>query len=203
MCDFHSTCWRELGQDIQVTHVISNSHSEAIIKAGWRDNEPNRKTVNFEAEWDGEGEMPENNNLIRNFEECSEKLANRIREHYIKLSEAITTGKWLDSYFKDIDTWRDVWAKAIEKGVFVKLPEVWEGGLTITKNTKVDVSNLTKVSKHLYLYEGAQLTAEKLTEVGGYLCLYKEAQLTAEKLTKIGGSLNLYEEARLNAPKLK
>ena len=44
MCDFHSTAWRMSGQDIQVAHLPSNSHSGMIDAAGWRVNEPNRKT---------------------------------------------------------------------------------------------------------------------------------------------------------------
>ena len=49
MCDWHSTAWRLIGQEVQCAHKSNNSHAESIEEAGWRVNEPNRKTIIFEA----------------------------------------------------------------------------------------------------------------------------------------------------------
>ena len=181
MCDFHSTAWRLLGQDIQCAHVAGNSHSTAITEAGWRDNEPNRRTLIFEAEWDGIGEIPESSQLIRNNGECPERLEKAIREHYRRVKEAITTGKYLDSTFADTKKFADVWNKAIANGVSVEIPAVFHGDL--------------------YVYGSAKLDA--LTEVGGYLRVYGSAKLDAPALTKVGGDLYVYGSAKLDAPKLK
>lgn len=79
MCDFHSTAWRVLGQEIQMLHQSDNSHSNMIDKAGWRVNQPNRAPINFEAEWNCEGDMPKEGEFIRNFGECPELLVKKIR----------------------------------------------------------------------------------------------------------------------------
>src|SRR5579859_2435383 len=101
MCDFHSTIWRELGQEVQMFHLPSNSHSEMVQASSWRDNEPNRQTLIFEAEWNGQGEMPSPSRLIRNSGECPERVVNAIMRHYTKLSEALKFGKWFEKYFAD------------------------------------------------------------------------------------------------------
>ena len=77
MCDFHSTAWRLLGQDVQMCHTPNNSHVEMIESAGWRVNEPNRTTVVFEAEWGGVGEVPPAEKLIKNNREESPELVKK------------------------------------------------------------------------------------------------------------------------------
>ncbi|MDB6027545.1 MAG: hypothetical protein JWM68_3768 [Verrucomicrobiales bacterium] len=119
MCDFHSTAWRLLGQEIQMAHDPNNSHSDMIDKAGWRVNQPHRPIVIFEAEWSGDGDVPSNGSLIRNSGECPEKLVAAIRRHYEKLKEAISEGKHLGTYFQEFEKYSDVWArvKALPEGV--------------------------------------------------------------------------------------
>jgi hypothetical protein len=148
MCDFHSTAWRVLGQDIQCAHNSDNSHSGMIEEAGWRDNEPNRAINIFEAEWNGEGELPGNAKLIRNIGECPEQLVRRIRSHYTKLKEAITDGKHFDFYFSDTEKWADVWNRAIANGVAVVMPKVFGGNLYVSGTAKLDA--LTEVGGKPY-----------------------------------------------------
>jgi RNase P/RNase MRP subunit p29 len=82
MCDFHSILGVALGDKFEIIHDPSNSHSGM---AGNLVNKPNRKPVIFEAEWNGEGEIPADGSLIRNSGECPERLTKRIRAHYLKL----------------------------------------------------------------------------------------------------------------------
>ena len=182
MCDFHSTAWRLLGQEIQCAHLPSNSHSESIEAAGWRVNEPNRTPFIFEAEWNGIGELPSDWGLIRNSGECPEKLTKRIRDHYAKLRDAISGGNHLTTYFSDVKKWHDVWSRAIENKVPVTLPSVFPGSIV--------------------LREGATLQADALTEVSGYIYVREGATLTAPKLEK-SSSIDVQEGAKLIAPKLK
>lgn len=93
MCDFHSILGVALGENnFEIRHDKSNSHSGM---AGDIRNEPNRKTVIFEAEWNGQGDLPPDTKLIRNIGECPERLVKKIRDHYIKLKEALVNGKHL------------------------------------------------------------------------------------------------------------
>ncbi|MDE2100938.1 MAG: hypothetical protein KGL39_27070, partial [Patescibacteria group bacterium] len=80
-----------------------------IDEAKWRANKPNEVARVFEAEWDGRGAFPSDNSLIRNADECPEKLKDKIRHHYKKL-QAFLTGKTIDGYFIDGEKYSDVWA---------------------------------------------------------------------------------------------
>ena len=195
MCDFHSTCWRLLGQEIQVAHNQNNSHSDSIKEAGWRDNEPNRKINVFEAEWNGEGEMPPDSKLIRNIGECPEKLVKAIRKHYTKLAEALSSGKHVlaGGYFVS-EKWVDVLLAVAAKKMPVAFPENVGGHLDLSGLTSAKDLVLPKsVGGHLYL---SGLTSAKdlvlPKSIGGYLNL---SGLTSAKdlvLPKsIGGSLYL------------
>jgi hypothetical protein len=162
MCDFHSTAWRLVGQDIQCAHLSTNSHSGMIKAAGWKENQPNRKIQIFEAEWDGVGDLPSDTRLIRNFGECPEKVRNQIRKHYQKLKEAITEGKHFDLYFADTEKWADVWNRAIANGVAVTLPKVFKGHLDVSGSAKLDAPALTEVGGSLDVSGSAKLDAPKL-----------------------------------------
>ena len=174
MCDFHSTCWRLLGQEIQVAHNQKNSHSGAIQEAGWRENEPNRRINVFEAEWNGIGEMPPDSKLIRNSDECPEKLVKAIRSHYIKLNEALTTGKHVlaGGYFSS-EKWVDVLSAVANRNMPVAFPEKVGG----------------------YLNLGGLTSAKDLVlpkSIGGFLNLCGLTSAKGLVLPKsIGGSLDL------------
>ena len=174
MCDFNSTAWRLLGQEIQCAHNQENSHSGASEAAGWRDNEPNRKIVVFEAEWDGEGEMPSDSKLIRNIGECPPQLVKAIRRHYTRLHEAMESGKHCGhgEYFSE-EKWLDVLMAVINGGFAVAFPQSIGG----------------------YLYLRGLTSAKDLVlpqSIGGYLDL---SGLTSAKdlvlPQSIGGSLDL------------
>ena len=156
-----------------------------IEKSGWRENEPNRKTIIFEAEWNGEGDIPADSLLIRNNGECPENVVKRIRAHYQKLKEAIAEGKHLNTHFADHKKWADVWQKAIENGF---MP---------------DFSDVEEFAGYVYLKQGATLTAPKLVKVSGYVYLKQGATLTAPKLVEVSGCVDLQQGATLTAPKLK
>ena len=98
MCDFHSTAWRLIGQDVQMCHLPTNSHSEMIAEAKWRVNEPNRQIQVFEAEGTCEADVK-----IRQSGECPEKVMAAIKRHYRKLEECLKTGEGLriGEYFSD------------------------------------------------------------------------------------------------------
>ena len=167
MCDFHSTAWRLLGQEIQCAHLANNSHGESIAAAGWRVNEPNRKTVVFEAEWDGVGDLPTDEALIRNSGECPHNLITAIRRHYTKLAEAIKTGKHLDGYFADTKKWCDVWNAAIANDVPINLPSVFAGDLTVSGSANIEA--LTKVGGDLTVSPRAKFHAPKLQRNSPFL----------------------------------
>ena len=216
MCDFHSTCWRLLGQEIQVAHNQKNSHSGAIQEAGWRENEPNRRINVFEAEWNGIGEMPPDSKLIRNSDECPEKLVKAIRSHYIKLNEALTTGKHVlaGGYFSS-EKWLDVLVAAVANGMSVAFPErvggsLYLGGLTSAKGLvlpksiggSLDLCGLTSANGLVLpksiggsLYFSGLTSAKDLVlpkSIGG--SLYLRGLTSAKDLVlpkSIGGSLYL------------
>lgn len=110
MCNFHSTAWRKLGQDEQMLHFPHNSHAQMISEAGWRGNEPNRRTIVFEAEWDGVGQFPTDEKLVRNAAECPKQLLAAIRRYYHMVSESIREGKHLD-FFGDMTKYKDIWER--------------------------------------------------------------------------------------------
>ena len=211
-----------IGQDIQVAHLASNSHSEMIKSAGWRDNEPNRKILVFEAEWNGEGELPPDTKLIRNCGECPEKVKSRIKAHYQKLKEALETGRHLDGYFADADKWGDILTEAMNRGHAFDFSKVVSLGGTVyvregatftapvlTKCGTVDVRKgatftapvLPEVSGYVDVREGATFTAPVLTEVSGYVNVMEGATFTAPVLTKCG-SVDVQKGATFTAPVL-
>ena len=184
MCDFHSTAWRMLGQDVQVAHLPNNSHSEMIEKAKWRDNEPNRKIIVFEAEWDGTGEVPSDGKLVRNSGECPEKLMTAIRQHYLRLRKCLISGKHLDGHFKDHTKWADVWSKAMERGF---MP---------------DFSNVVEFCGDVIIEQGATATLPVLKEVSGDVRIGQGATATLPVLEKCGYVI-IGQGATLDAPKRK
>ena len=111
MCDFHSTAWRLVGQDVQMCHLPSNSHSEMIDAAKWRVNEPNKRAVVFEAEWDCQGEIPAVAKLLKhNASECPPQVERAVVKYYKALQECILNGDhWKD--FSEFGKFSDVWAR--------------------------------------------------------------------------------------------
>jgi len=199
MCDFHSILGIAIGENYEIRHDSGNSHSEMANELR---NLPNRQPVIFEAEWNGEGDVPSDGTLIRNNGECPDRLTKKIRDHYIKLKEAITTGKHFDGYFKDTKKWADVWCRAIANNVPIQLPAVFHGNLTVYGSAKLDAPALTEVGGNLYVYASAKLDAPALTEVGGYLTVDGSAKLDAPALTEVGGNLTVDGSAKLDAPAL-
>lgn len=90
MCDFHSVCIRVDGA---LAHVKDNSHSGAVKAAGWVENQPHKRPVFVEAEWDGDGEYPGADKICRIQE--GEKLTAKQREtcdrHYKALADVLNS----------------------------------------------------------------------------------------------------------------
>src|ERR1035437_4838665 len=101
MCNFHSLIGRMLGDVAETFHASHNSHAKMYDDAKWPVNKPNEKVRVFEAEWDCRGAFPSDNSLIRNADDCPERLKKKIREHYQRVQAAINTGKYLDTNFLD------------------------------------------------------------------------------------------------------
>lgn len=196
---FHKTVWRMIGTGIQHLHDGSSSHSAMIAKAGWRENEPNRKTLNFEADWDmmATAMLPPNR-LIRGHHECPERLERRIVEHYNRVFEAVVEGRHLDGYFKNSKQWGDVWEAAANRGVSIAIPSTMENALRIYGHVRLlDLENLTG---SLYVLPGATFEAPNLSDIGITLHVYGVAELKAVR--KIGGHLHVGMGGRVNLPSL-
>ena len=134
MCNFHSTAWRMIGQDIQMCHLPTNSHSKMIEAAGWRENEPNRVTLVFEAEG-----TSENNVKIRQSNECPEKVMVAIRKHYRRLADCVSTGVGVrvGEYFADIEKWSDVWSSLTSLPEKMTWPQTISGSLDLRSLTSL------------------------------------------------------------------
>jgi hypothetical protein len=128
MCDFHSTAWRKIGQDIQMTHLPSNRHSEMIDASGWRVNQPNRTPIVFEAEGTDESDV-----RIRQCGECHEDVIVAIKRHYRKLAKCIETGDGLrvGEYFADYARWSDVWSRVKSLPENMTWPQTIGGSLDL------------------------------------------------------------------------
>lgn len=133
-----------LGQDVQMFHLPSNSHSEMVEQSGWRDNEPNRKTLVFEAEWSGNGEMPDAARLVRNHSECPSLVQAAILRHYSRLAGALKDAGELMAHFEDVKKFHDVWSAAMANGI------------------APDFSEVESFPGSIYVHQGATLTAPKL-----------------------------------------
>ena len=94
-----------------MVHLPNNSHAEMIEKAGWKANEPLRKVVVFEAEWDGQGEIPSAAKLLKNnVSECPVQVERAIVKYYGKLKGFLETGRdW--KFFGDLAKFADVWQR--------------------------------------------------------------------------------------------
>ena len=187
MCTFHSILGIALGDKFEICHLPINSHDEMAANYGRGDlkNKPNRRPVIFEAEWDGKGPLPPDSVLIRQCDECPERLKNMIRSHYEKLKKALTGGKHLtpDGYFGDTLKYADVWSAAIEAGVPVTLPAVFRGDLDVAGAATLDAPALTEVGGDLSVSDSGHLAARALTRVGGKLVVHRSAKLDAPKLS--------------------
>ena len=145
MCTFHSIIGRMLGETAELYHNSTNSHSGMIKAANWRDNKPNEIIRVFEAEWNGEGAFPSDSKLIRNHDECPEKLKDKIRNHYEKL-QALLTGKKVDSYFADHEKYSDVWRSLTTLPEGVTFPADCKT-LDLRRDLKIKYSNLQSGKK--------------------------------------------------------
>ena len=166
MCDFHSTVWRLIGQDVQTFHLPTNSHSEMVNAAGWRENEPNRKTVVFESEWNGDGEVPDINKLLKNnASECPAQVERAVIKYYRTLKAAITPGGKFDKIFSDPQKFQDVWEAAMKAGC------------------SLDFGKIEKFNGYVGVHQGATLTAPALAEADS-VDVHQGATLTAPKLKR-------------------
>ena len=165
MCDFHSILGVAIGNEFTIHHDPDNSHSKMGARLNLL-NKPNRQPVIFEAEWNGEGDVPSDTILIRQCGECPKPLAKRIRAHYHKLKEALTEGKHLGKkgYFSNHEKYADVWTAAMSRGHMPDFSEVetFSGSVDVREGATLTAPALAEVSGSVVVREGATLTAPKL-----------------------------------------
>ena len=177
-------------------HTPTNSHTEMIEAAGWRVNEPNRKTVVFEAEWDGVGDVPPAEKLIKNNrEECPELVKKAVLKHYTALRDVLVgKGDW--RRFADFEKDSDVWARLTSLPAGVVFPEKISGSLYLPSLSSLPagvvfpakISGSLDLSRLTSLPEGV-VFPEK---IGGYLDLSRLTSLPADvKFPKECGYLDM------------
>ena len=107
-----------------------------------------RPTTTFEAEWDGCGDLPSDTKLIRNFRECPERLVKKIRDHFIKLKEALRSSKHLSKggYFSDYEKYSDVFAKLTSLPENVTFPKEC-GYLDLRAKLKTELESRKRKTK--------------------------------------------------------
>ena len=162
MCDFHSIIVR---RDGAMAHVPENSHSGAAAACGWRENEPNKRPVFVEAEWDGEGEYPGADKITRvpAGEELTAAQRKRIDSHYSALASILKNRRptfeqllyWNKPAFSDVLS--RLWVETIPEEI-----TEWTGSLDVQQGATLTAPALTKVTGYLYVQQGATLTAPKL-----------------------------------------
>jgi len=209
MCDFHSICVR---RDGAIAHVPGNSHSEAIEKAGWRENDRMadfRGPFFVEVEWNGEGAFPGIERITRNSRDLSEAQRKTIEFHYKALADLLSdpknnaekmllgTGCFSGDEYADI-RWRVLIDPRCPKRVADKLAKtkLHANGETI-KSIRPDIVSM---EGSIRIAENATLTAPALTK-SGYIYVRQGATLTAPALTK-SGSIDVRQGATLTAPAL-
>ena len=170
MCDFHSILGIAIGENYELRHDSTNSHSDM---AGSLENKPNRKPIIFEVECSAEklaacSSVDDiKSSIIRNFGECPPPLVLKIVRHYQFVKEALVDGRHLcdGGYFSDTKKYSDVWCKAIALGVHVTMPAVFDGNLYVYGSAKLDAPELKEVGGNLYVSGSAKLDAPLLKTV--------------------------------------
>ena len=185
MCDFHSICVRADGA---VAHVPSNSHSEAVRHAKWRENEPNREPFFVEAE--GTTSAP----AIRG--KANEKQQKVIATHYENLGKLLSDpathaermlfgrGFFAAPRYADI-RWRVLIDARCPTKVADKLvtTALHSNGKTI-KSFDPRIEFLDGVLK---IADGCEIVAHSLKKVGGDVAVYGSASFPV--LAEVGGDV--------------
>ena len=142
-------------------YSADNSHSQMISAAGWRENQPNRVPVVFEAELDlsncKEADLQNPAKWIRNFGECPERLVTAIVRHYRRVWLALNGGSELMQYFSDVEKWMDIWSRIKSLPRNVTFPKEISGSLNMSALTTLP-ENVTFPEKCGYLYLRALTT---------------------------------------------
>lgn len=86
MCDFHSVVINRNGD---LHHIAINSHSEAVVDAGWRENMSLSRPTFWEFEWDCRGPMPAR--FWRG--DPPPDIIEIAQRHYAQVAKAIRTGE--------------------------------------------------------------------------------------------------------------
>ena len=107
-----------------------------IEKAGWRANEPNKKVIVFEAEWDCKGDIPVAARLLKNnASECPEQVERAVVKYYTKLRAFLENGEgW--KRFSDFENFADVWSRLKSLPEGVTFPEKIGGSLCLRDDLK-------------------------------------------------------------------
>ena len=208
MCDFHSIVVR---RDGAVAHVASNSHSEAVNAAGWRENDSmadKRGPFFVECEWNGQGVFPGVDKITRG--EFNEKQRKVIELHYGNLAlllnepavngERMLTGKgcFSDEGYADL-RWKTLLHDACPKPLSDKLAITLlhaQGEVVKSLHPKI-----TGIAGNFSITEGYKVTAPVLAKCG-YVYVSENATFTAPVLAECG-NVDVHKKGGFTAPKLK
>ena len=209
MCDFHSICVR---RDGAIAHLASNSHSEAVKQAGWRENDEMadlRGKFFVEAEWNGDGTFPDVNKITRG--EANERQRKVIEAHYSALSALLADpaanaermlfdgGIFAGDQYADI-RWRVLIYPDCPKSIadrLVTLPLYANGEAIKSFDPRIET-----LEGSFAIADGYTVTAKNLRKVGGYVVVYGSAKADFPVLTKVGGYVRVYGSGKMVAPKL-
>ncbi len=228
MCDFHSICVR---RDGAIAHIPENSHSGAIEKLGWRENDQIaavRGPFFVEAEWSCQGEFPGVDRITRG-SSLNEKQRKVIENHYTNLAKLLADpaahaermlfnrGFFSGEEYADI-RWKILIHTECPKRVADKLAETSLYAMgdeikslhPLVKRVDGSFSIAEKYeitapaltkSGSVYVQQGATFTAPALTK-SGYVDVQQGATFTAPALTEVSGSVYVQQGATFTAPKL-
>ena len=211
MCDFHSIIVRRDGAK---AHVMTNSHSQAVEHANWRENDrmaDMRGPFFVECEWGGIGEYPGADKITRS---CSfnEKQRKTIDSHYGSLAKLLANvkdnsetmlgngGVFEGNEYGDI-RWKVLISDDCPKSIAQRLAE---SALHADGSTIKSLHPAIKTLRGGFTVKaGHHIDAPLLTEVSGYVIVAQGATFTAPLLTEVSGYVIVEQGATFTAPKLK
>ena len=209
MCDFHSICVR---RDGALAHVASNSHSEAVKQAGWRENDQMadlRGKFFVEAEWNGSGGLFLGVEKITGGE-VNEKQRKVMETHYAALTALLADpaanaermlfdgGIFAGDQYADI-RWRVLIHPDCPKSVadrLVTLPLYANGEAIKSFDPRIETLEGS------FAIAGGNVAVKNLRKVGGNVEVYGSAKADFPVLTEVGGSVAVSGSGKMVAPKL-
>ena len=212
MCDFHSVIVRKDGA---IAHVKTNSHSEAVQAANWRENDQMadlRGAFFVEAEWNGEGSLPDVQ-LISRGAPLNEKQRKALETHYGALAKLLANpadhaermlldgGIFAADEYADI-RWRVLNLENLPAAIASRIVKESTIYADNQKAVKSFNPSIVKLEGNLAIADGYKVAAKKLESVCGYVYVRENATFSAPTLAEVGGSVYVHKTGKFIAPKL-